>query len=736
MKGAPISHRAVPWLATLAFIILGTLYGAVVPLYESPDEPKHIALVAYLAETWSWPRQEPGVVTPWLQEASQPPLYYAFLAGLTRLFGWPTDGLKEFFRPNPFARPGDLSAGVNKNVALHGPQEAFPWSGPALTAHLWREVSLLLAAGTIPALYGLGRTLFPDRPAWALGATLLVVFNPAFAFNMARVSNDALVVPLAAWGLWVLARLWARKDPAWGLTAAAGTLAGLAGLAKLSGLALLPLAGLVVLARAFRYRQSLGAALLSLVCLLAPAVLVSGWWFWQNLKLYGDPTGLNVMVQVAGPRRESPGLGAELRGTVWSYWALFGWMNIGPEPAVLHLLEAFTLVGLGAAAALTVRSLARHDPGLFGRLGILWAYIGLVAAAFIRWTSLTPASDGRLLYPAVGPVALLLFSGWQTLAGRRALTRPLPWLAVGGLGVLAVAAPFRYILPAYAGPQPIGAVPADARPVNATFGERLRLVAYEAGAAGPGEALRLTLYWECLGPTAEPWALFFHQVGDAAGAVVPNLDTFPGRGLMSTTDCRAGYRFADRYAFPVAGVPEGTVVARLRVGFRVPAVGGEAVPVAGPSGEPLEALVIEAGKLRRRGGAGGGARGPVIGPLRLKDFDLPGTARAGESLPVTTVWEVAGPTADDWRLFIHLGDPARPPLAQADGPPAGGSLPAGWWEAGDILVDRRQIPLPLDLAPGRYPVAVGLYRPDGVRAAVQGSGLSYTVLGEVEISGR
>ncbi len=730
-----MSHWAVPWLATLAFILLGTVYGALVPLYESPDEPKHIALVAHLAETWSWPRQEPGAVTPWLQEASQPPLYYGLLAGLTRLFGWPAGGLGEFFRPNPFARPGDLSAETNRNVALHGPGESFPWSGPVLTAHLWREISLLLAAAAIPALYGLGRTLFPGRPAWALGAILVIVFNPAFVFNMARVSNDALVVPLTAWGLWILARLGSRKDLAWGLTAVAGTLAGLAGLAKLSGLALLPAAGLVVLIRAIRYRRSTREALLGLVCLLGPAVLVSGWWFWQNLTLYGDPTGLNVMVEVAGPRRESPGLWAELRGTVWSYWALFGWMNLAPEPAVLHLLEAATFLGLGAAAVFTVRKCDRADPEIFGRLGLLWVYVGLVVAAFIRWTSLTPASDGRLLYPAVGPIALLLFIGWETLTGRWPLTRPIPWLVIAGLGLLAVAAPFRYILPAYAGPEPVETVPAGATPLNVTFGERLRLIAYEPGAAGPDEPLWLTLYWECLGPTAEPWALFFHQVGDAGGAAVPNLDTFPGRGLMSTADCRPGYRFADRYAFPVTGVPEGTVVVRLRVGLRVPPVGGAAVPVIGPAGEPLDALVIEAGKVRGPGGVGGGAQGPNLGPLRLKAFELPKAGRAGETLPVKTVWEVAGPTADDWRLFVHLGDPARPPLAQADGPPAGGNFPARWWKAGDILVDRREIPLPAGLPAGRYPVTLGLYRPDGVRATAEGSGLSYVLLGEVEVAG-
>jgi 4-amino-4-deoxy-L-arabinose transferase-like glycosyltransferase len=726
---------AFPAAATGAFLFLGAIFAVTVPLYEAPDEPKHIALTGHVAETGSWPRQVPGVFTPWQQEGSQPPLYYRAMAGLTRLFSWPVDGLGTLFRPNPFARPGDLTADVNKNVALHGPGEAFPWQGPTLTVRLWRLTSVVIAAAAVPAVYGLGRTLFPDRPAWAAGATLLITFNPAFIFNMSRVSNDALAVPLTALGFWLLARAWTAKDQPAYRFGLAGVATGLAALTKLSGLVLLPAGLAALLDRAVRHRQSLKATALCLILFLGPPALLAGWWFWQNLGLYGDPTGLNVMVEIAGRRQGTPNFLAEVRGTIWSYWALFGWMNIGPEPAALHLLEGLTVLGLVGACGLTVASLIRRNPELFSRLAGLWVCLGLEAAAFIRWTALTPASDGRLLYPAAGPIAVLLWAGWEALTARWRLTRPLPWLLVGALGVLAVVAPFRYILPAYAGPEPVQAVPADARPVNVTFGGRLRLLAYEPGKAEPGEPLRVTFYWECLGPTPEPWALFIHQVGNAAGAAVPNVDTFPGRGIMSTADCVPGYRFADRYALPVRGVPEGAAVVRLRVGLRVPPVGGEPVPVTGPSGEPLDALVIEAGKVRGRVGVARRTEGPAVGPLRLLASEVAGQARAGGVLTVVTVWEVLSPTDADWRVFVHLGDPDRPPLAQSDGPPAAGNFPARWWEPGDTFVDRREIRLPQDLPPGRYPVTAGLYTPGGIRADVAGSGLTYIYLGEVEIPG-
>ncbi len=90
----PMGLRTIvfPAAATVVFLILGAIYAVAVPLFEAPDERNHIGLIAYLAETGSWPRQQPGIVTAWHQEGSQPPLYYGVLAGLTGLFGWPDGG--------------------------------------------------------------------------------------------------------------------------------------------------------------------------------------------------------------------------------------------------------------------------------------------------------------------------------------------------------------------------------------------------------------------------------------------------------------------------------------------------------------------------------------------------------------------------------------------------------------------------------------------------------------------
>jgi len=72
----------------LLFGILATLHSSLNPLFESSDEFWHIGMAVHLARGGGLPIQQPGVKTMWRQEGSQPPLYYGWLAWLTRLLRW------------------------------------------------------------------------------------------------------------------------------------------------------------------------------------------------------------------------------------------------------------------------------------------------------------------------------------------------------------------------------------------------------------------------------------------------------------------------------------------------------------------------------------------------------------------------------------------------------------------------------------------------------------------------
>ena len=128
------------------------------------------------------------------------------------------------------------------------------------------------------------------------------------------------------------------------------------------------------------------------------------------------------------------------------------------------------------------------------------------------------------------------------------------------------------------------------------------------------------------------------------------------------------------------------------------------------------------------------------GQVALLRYDLglaESASRPGQSLPFTLYWQATGPVDGQYTVFVHLLDAGGERYAQGDGPPVRGLQPMSHWQPGEILPDRRTIDLPPDLPPGRYSLAIGLYRANGSRlpistAAGQPLGDTFTIQVEVE----
>ncbi len=91
----------------------------------------------------------------------------------------------------------------------------------------------------------------------------------------------------------------------------------------------------------------------------------------------------------------------------------------------------------------------------------------------------------------------------------------------------------------------------------------------------------------------------------------------------------------------------------------------------------------------------------------------------GTVLSMTLRWRVAHPLGGRYNVFVHLTTSAQPRVAGVDGEPCGGWYPTDGWHAGEVIEHSLQLTLPADLAPGSYPVAVGLYDwQSGVRLPV------------------
>lgn len=113
------------------------------------------------------------------------------------------------------------------------------------------------------------------------------------------------------------------------------------------------------------------------------------------------------------------------------------------------------------------------------------------------------------------------------------------------------------------------------------------------------------------------------------------------------------------------------------------------------------------------------ARFPGVGPIentatfegkiRLTYPTIDAVGQPGDVLPLPLRWQAMEPLEQDYHIFVHLGHPNTPPIAQNDGPPHNGLTPTTAWSIGEEVIDRQALLIPQAISSGRYPVVIGLY---------------------------
>jgi hypothetical protein len=189
------------------------------------------------------------------------------------------------------------------------------------------------------------------------------------------------------------------------------------------------------------------------------------------------------------------------------------------------------------------------------------AWFLLVVAGWIRWDLITPAPGGRLLFPALPAVALLLATGISSLTGHWSFGRHwsfrhwslviLPLVIFLFLSALWVVAG---ILPAFYAPPPRDPDAAAVRPqhsVDARFGDSIRLIGYDLRAREAEHFLDITLYWQATAPIPEDYIMALQLVSPVPGddTLRWTYDSWPGHGNYPTSAWRPGEVIRDRYRF-------------------------------------------------------------------------------------------------------------------------------------------------------------------------------------------
>ena len=89
---------------------------------------------------------------------------------------------------------------------------------------------------------------------------------------------------------------------------------------------------------------------------------------------------------------------------------------------------------------------------------------------------------------------------------------------------------------------------------------------------------------------------------------------------------------------------------------------------------------------------------------------MPERAQAGETLAIPFAWRTDKDGREDFVQFLHLGHEASGAWWVHDQQPLGPRLPTRVWYSGLGDSETWEVPLPADLAAGRYTVFTGLYR--------------------------
>ncbi|MGE5602541.1 MAG: hypothetical protein ACM30E_05795, partial [Nitrososphaerales archaeon] len=450
-----------------------------------------------------------------------------------------------------------------------------------------------------------------------------------------------------------------------------------------------------------------------------PAVLVAGWWYVRNWRLYGDPTGLNAMVAIAGGRKSPDSIAAllgEIRGFLYSFWGVLGGFNVLLRPNwVYTLLNASIALALAGLIVWAWQTRRQRKPAPWRELFLLAAWIGIEAVALLRWTSSTLASQGRLMFAAISPICLFYALGLLGWLPPR-LQRYAGWAVAGLLLLLVASTPFTAILPAYAA-EPIlteADVPASAQRFDVDYGGVMRLLAFDVreGPIEPGNALPVTLYWKVLQPTSEDLSIYLQLFGwhqDLA-----QIDSYPGGGTRPTSRLMPDEVLADRYVLQVRPDAKGPAPAWISAGlYRLSTK--EKLPATNAEGQPVIFPILTRLRLQTPTQSLVGSH-PLDANLgnrvRLTGYDLAQeTIRPGQEITTTLYWQPTVPLETDYTVFVHFRNENGQTIAQVDAPPLQGFYPATAWKPGEILNDTQRIVLPNDLKPGRYRIITGLVDP-------------------------
>ena len=389
-----IVQSGAVWLSVIIVLhlALSMVYINRVPFGQFPDERPHAEYTSALALTGSLPVLSTSSRGNY--EYHQPPLYYYlgipfFLAGRAMGVAEPLQGI--------------------------------------------RYLSVILGMLSIIVTYAVVKRAFGEEhlrqraPRRSILAAAFVAFLPTHVMLSSSVSNDILAELVFGTALLLIVELLTDRFTLLNTTAT-GIIMAIGCLTKATCVILIPVAIVAYLLMYKKCQCSIKTLAGHVLLMLFVTAAGAGWWFLRNNALYGDPLAMGIFQSYFGDTAKpeywfSQGFTAfqylELVAT-WtfaSFWGVFGHMNIFMPSWIYITAAAVSLIGIAGS----IKGIPewRRQSMLSNEIWVVFATtFVLVLLAFIRFNTVFFQAQGRYLYPAIVPIAVLWVLGIEGILPR------------------------------------------------------------------------------------------------------------------------------------------------------------------------------------------------------------------------------------------------------------------------------------------------------------------------------
>ena len=396
-------HR---WLWTIfsLYFLLAFGYSLLMPIWEAPDEPAHYHIAWHLASRDKYPTQRHNY------EAHQPRTYY-YLAS------WVLRGINEI---NPQYTAYYVPHEYKHNIRV--PERRFDWNEENYRfwpgVYLLRWINIMFGALALRLNWKAFQQIVPEKSSLRLAALALSALTPQYLHIMSSISNDALGT-LAGASLFYLA-IKAAKEPSTHIVLLSIILAFL--LPFITKLTLLPVSAalLIVVAGSWFFKMRRKRRLVISAALILFGAIVLYLLFPASIQSAANEINWRLFSLHKNAQTEKY-LKFISSQIVWTYWGKVGWLAVGLPLWIIRSLTTLGLLGMLINAVILARGkLEKSQRNLWL---IVWLVALFTIAAVLRNGLTTSATQGRLLFPAIGALSLLMVSGWHYILSERMQNR-------------------------------------------------------------------------------------------------------------------------------------------------------------------------------------------------------------------------------------------------------------------------------------------------------------------------